>query len=155
MGHLDYVESSVTIVTNLLVHSRLLFGEGHCRQGCSAAKRKKEGPGRCAHSDILDKFAFFVKTPHCSFKAVQWVFIMYGWYNPKLLSCQPPGAKKFCNFMSRSPVLLMRIICSPSCTLSMKRSTSVGSLIPRVWLVCTAGMEVTPEHLAKNTGLIA
>ena len=35
---------------------------------CSAAERKKEGPGSCAHSNFLAESAFFLKTSDCSFK---------------------------------------------------------------------------------------
>ena len=53
MCRLGYVASYVTVVTSLLVHNRLLFGEGFWRQGCSAALRQEAGPGSCAHSNIL------------------------------------------------------------------------------------------------------
>ena len=37
-----YLASSVTVVTSLLMHSRLLCGEGLLREGCSAAEWKEE-----------------------------------------------------------------------------------------------------------------
>ena len=61
---IGYLATSVTVVTCLLVHSRLLCGEGLWKQDCSAVQGKKEGPGGC----IIQVHLFLI-TPDCSFKA--------------------------------------------------------------------------------------
>ena len=52
---LGYLASSVTVVTSMLVHGRLLCEDEISRQGCSAAEKKKEGPGSCAKSTSFSK----------------------------------------------------------------------------------------------------
>ena len=61
MRHLGCLASSVTVITSLLVCGMLLCREGLWRQGCSAAERKKEGPGSWAHSNFLANSTFFSK----------------------------------------------------------------------------------------------
>ena len=60
---LGYLATSVTVVTSLLLHSRLLCWRGF-EGRAAAAERKKEGPGSC----IIQVHLFLI-TPDCSFKA--------------------------------------------------------------------------------------
>ena len=76
-----YLVSSVTVVTSLLVHSRLLCGEGLGRQGCSTAERKKEGPGSCAHSNFfLAKSTLFSKLQTAALKGNTLEWEVHGWH---------------------------------------------------------------------------
>ena len=63
MCHLGYLISSVTVVTSLLMHSRLLCGRG-LEDRAAAAERKKEGHWELYHSNILAKS--FLKDPDCN-----------------------------------------------------------------------------------------
>ena len=49
--------SSVTVVSSLLVHNSFSVGRGFEGRvaGSREEEKKKEGPGRCAHSNVLTK----------------------------------------------------------------------------------------------------
>ena len=74
MRYLGYLASSVTVVTSLFMHSRLLCGEELWREGCSSAERKKEGPGSCTRSI----FWLSLITPDCIFNR-SYIYCIY-WF---------------------------------------------------------------------------
>ena len=67
---LTYLASSVTVVTSLLVHSRLLCGRSF--EGRASGSREEDGgTWELDHSEFLAKSTFFSKD--CSFKIKQYV----------------------------------------------------------------------------------
>ena len=61
MHRRGYLVSTVTMVTSLLMHGRLLCGRVFEGRATVQQRQGKEGPGSCPHSNFMAKSTFFSK----------------------------------------------------------------------------------------------
>ena len=136
MWHLGYLASSVTVVTSLHLHIRLLCGEGLWRQRCSS-REEEGGTWELYRSNVLAKSTFFSKLQTAALRYFQ--IIVSEQFSHKSLEVGFP-ALNWHGLKSTSLAEVKKFHCSPR--LPITQGHMIG-------LLCRNGFSTMPTSLKR------